>query len=171
MNIQEAAEFLGRTTRAVQRYKAQGKLSARPIKVKGTDNKTREVLDFDKQELAKLKEELDNPTKPLSPQVTRLQPETAAPPAGSDVAAIVAEVLIRLQAAGAFDGRHQLTDGQHAEEGSPILTLEEASRFLKTTPYQVRKAVRQGKLAKVPLGPRGALRFKLDDLTEFVKRL
>jgi hypothetical protein len=96
MNLQEAAIFLGRHERAVERYKKQGRLSARKVKVTRKDGKKGEVLDFDERELQTLKDELDSPSQVISPQVARMEPQdepgALIPSAGLQ---ILAELLQR----------------------------------------------------------------------------
>lgn len=77
MNLQEAATFLGRSERAVERYREAGRLSTRKVKEKGKDGRTREVNDYDAEELQSLKDELDNPSQVISPQVARVEPQDA----------------------------------------------------------------------------------------------
>ena len=57
MNKQEAADYLGVSTRAIERYTQKGKLS-----VKYEGGKTRPVAVSDPEELDKLKEELKTTT-------------------------------------------------------------------------------------------------------------
>jgi hypothetical protein len=57
MNKSDAANFLGKTERAIERYVKDGRLSARYVA-----GKTRSVADFDEAELERLKHELDNPS-------------------------------------------------------------------------------------------------------------
>ena len=56
MNKKEAANYLGVSTRAIERYTSQGKLS-----VKYEKGKTRPIAIYDQKELKKLKEELETP--------------------------------------------------------------------------------------------------------------
>ncbi len=57
MNKKEAAEFLGVSEKTVERYKSSGKLSARLKRIVGTDGKSRKVLEFNKPDLERLKNE------------------------------------------------------------------------------------------------------------------
>lgn len=57
MNKKEAADYLGVSTRAVERYTKQGKLS-----VKYEKGKTRPIATYKPDELKKLKDELETPT-------------------------------------------------------------------------------------------------------------
>ncbi len=59
MNKKEAAEFLGVSDRAVERYKAAGKISARTMRVRGADGKPRPTLDFDRADLERFKADLN----------------------------------------------------------------------------------------------------------------
>ncbi len=56
MNKKEAANYLGVSTRAIERYTKQGKLS-----VKYEKGKTRPIATYNPDELKKLKEELETP--------------------------------------------------------------------------------------------------------------
>lgn len=57
MNKREAAEYLGKTERAVERYTEAARLT-----VRYKPGKTRPVADYDESELRALKHELDNPS-------------------------------------------------------------------------------------------------------------
>jgi len=76
MNKQEAAEFLGVSVRALERYVQQGKISVTYLK-----GKTRPTAHFDPGELERFKEELNQPTtKPaFEPRQT---PTEQQPPTG-----------------------------------------------------------------------------------------
>ncbi|MBD2169580.1 hypothetical protein H6G04_35075 [Calothrix membranacea FACHB-236] len=57
MNKQEAADYLGVSDRALERYVQQGKIS-----VKYEKDKTRSTANFDPKELETFKAELEQPT-------------------------------------------------------------------------------------------------------------
>src|SRR5829696_6843563 len=65
MNKKEAADFLGVSTRAIERYAAKGKISAIYTK-----NKTGQSLaEFNDEDLKRLKEELQQAPYPQRPKV------------------------------------------------------------------------------------------------------
>ena len=69
MNKQEAAEFLGVSVRALERYVQQGRIG-----VTYSKGKTRPTANFDPQELEEFKEELNQPT--IKPAVESRQIST-----------------------------------------------------------------------------------------------
>lgn len=69
MTKQQAAEALGVTTRAVERYTSRGILS-----VKYTKGKTNDVAVYDAREVARLGEKLARPKRPASPAIVRDAP-------------------------------------------------------------------------------------------------
>ncbi|WP_206818095.1 helix-turn-helix domain-containing protein, partial [Chroococcus sp. FPU101] len=78
MNKQEAADYLGVSTRAIERYTQKGKLS-----VKYEGGKTRPVAVYDLSELDKLKEELNTTTYKPAIEATKDTPtELATTPVG-----------------------------------------------------------------------------------------
>ncbi len=74
MNKSDAANFLGKTERAIERYVKDGRLSARYVA-----GKTRSVADFDEAELKRLKYELDNPSD-LRPALAKPTPTNSEQP-------------------------------------------------------------------------------------------
>ena len=74
MNKQQAAEFLGVSVRALERYVQQGRIS-----VKYEKGKTRPTANFDQAELEAFKEELNQPT--IKPAVESRQTLTKLQPA------------------------------------------------------------------------------------------
>jgi len=73
MNKQQAAEFLGVSVRAWERYVQQGRIS-----VKYEKGKTRPTANFDASELEAFKEELNQPT--IKPAVESRQTSTDPQP-------------------------------------------------------------------------------------------
>lgn len=71
MNKQEAADYLGVSVRALERYVSQGKISVRYEK-----GKTRPTANFDAQELERFKEQLNQPI--VKPAVETRQIPTAS---------------------------------------------------------------------------------------------
>jgi DNA-binding transcriptional MerR regulator len=65
MNKKEAAEYLDVSTRAIERYTKQGKLT-----VKYEKGKTRSIAIYDQAELERLKEELNTPVYKPSVEIT-----------------------------------------------------------------------------------------------------
>lgn len=164
----EAAHFLGRTERAVERYKAEGKLSARTEKRKGSDGKMREVLLFDEGELQRLKDEINNPTKPARPLVIRESAPGTAEPSGdllTHLARLLSGQLPPLS----------LTEGSKRQrravpvESKLTLKLDEAAELAGLSANYLRGAIRGGQLKAEKRG-RG-WNIKRADLDAFVKKL
>jgi excisionase family DNA binding protein len=91
MNIKQASKALNRTTRAVERYISQGRLTAHYKKETGKDHRTREVIDLDPKEVETLKAELEQPRRTIRPQVMHeqsQQEQTALAPVGRALDAV-----------------------------------------------------------------------------------
>ena len=55
-------------------------------------------------------------------------------------------------------------------ENSILLTLEEAADILDVPVNTIRGWANTGKLPSLPIGPRGVLRFRMDDVIAFMMR-
>ncbi len=55
-------------------------------------------------------------------------------------------------------------------ENSIFLTLEDAADMLGVPVNTIRGWASTGKLPSLPIGPRGALRFRMDDVISFMMR-
>ena len=68
MNKQEASKFLGVSEKTIERYKAAGRISAKTKRIIGTDGRSRNIIDFNENDLERLKRELNHQT--VYPSVT-----------------------------------------------------------------------------------------------------
>ncbi len=166
MNKQQAAEFLGVTTRAVERYTSQGKLSVRYEK-----GKTRSVAVYSEDELRALKSEIENP----SIHRPAVDPLPAAFDKDSSQALIPTNTE---QGLAEFVGF--LRRASEAKESSPMptisdiaqkimLTLPEAALLTSLSRNHLRQAIEDKKLKARIIG-RG-WRVKRNDLDAYVKKL
>jgi excisionase family DNA binding protein len=174
MNKRAAAEFLGKTERAVERYTEAGKLS-----VRYKPGKTRPVADYDEDELARLRHDLENPSdvRPL-----------VAPPDAADSPTPTNAVQLRQTTSGALERQASaegmaamldpaLADALRAALASRIavpapsllLTIPQAAEWLGVSKYQLEIVIGDGKLTAPKIGrgrrvrPEDLLRLK-DDL-------
>jgi excisionase family DNA binding protein len=180
MNKREAAEFLGKTERAVERYAVSGKLS-----VRYKPGKTRPVADYDEGELAKLKHDLENPSD-VRPLVT--SPDAADSPTPTNAVQLRqttsqalerqagAEGIAILSAAirDALQGRQtpgNATGRWVSVELKDKLTLsfKEASRLSGVPESHLRIAYADGKLRGAKIG-RG-VRVSPDALKAYVAKI
>lgn len=154
---QEAAEYLGVSTRAVENYAAKGRLS-----VTYTKGKRGQIALFDDEELQKLKDEL---TQPIYPQrgtvVSSEQPRTQAIVPFAPSAPLVPQ-----------DGFKPMLDAYRrfvpvAEK--LMLTLAEAQALTNLSRDYLLKAIHEKKL-KAQLIGRG-WKIKREHLEDFIKKL
>jgi hypothetical protein len=163
MNIQEAAKLLERTERAVARYLKAGRLSARKVKVKGKDGKTRDVLDFAEDEVRALKDDLDSPSPVLSPLVQRIAPQDApgglAPAPGLH---FLQELFERQNSS--------LSELRAVSDSWPVwMRRKQALELTGLAPSWFDAGVRTGALPYT--GTRYTRRFHRDDLRAFAERV
>jgi excisionase family DNA binding protein len=166
MNKQQAAEFLGVTTRAVERYTSQGKLSVRYEK-----GKTRPVAVFSEDELRTLKSEIENP--PVHRPAVESLPATGS---GSDSSQALtttkpehalAEFVGFLR--GAFETSQRAAPSISDIAAKTLLKLDEAARLTGLSRGILREAIDAGKLKAKIVGR--AWRIKRDDLDAYVRKL
>jgi excisionase family DNA binding protein len=163
MNKKEAAEYLGISSRQIENYAKQNKLSVR--KEKG---KTGDIAVYDEKELRRLKAELDS-KRIVRPAVTNENDESnesrelirASDSRLSDVPKI-------------FDLVKALTDGKKADQiiaisHKPLLKLDEAAALTGLSRGLLRKAIEANDLKGKIIGR--AYRIKRGDLDEFIKNL
>jgi excisionase family DNA binding protein len=160
MNKSDAANFLGKTERAIERYVKDGRLSARYVA-----GKTRSVADFDEAELERLKHELDNPSD-VRPAIVSPTPTNIEQPRQSTNQA--------LQRAGNIpDGAmlvSMLMEAANAPHApSMLLGVKDAAEFSGLSSSRIMKAIHDGKLDGRKVG-RG---FKLrpEDVRAFVRQV
>ena len=167
MNKKQAAEFLGVSVRALERYVQQGKLTVRYEK-----GKTRPTANFDQRELETFKEELNQPT--IKPAVESRQITTDVYDETDIVPVNVAEfgeftVIDRL--AGMVE--MLITRGDKKPtvpiESKILLTLDEAQAMTGLSKGYLREAIRQGSLKAKQIGK--SWRVKRSDLDDFIEDL
>jgi excisionase family DNA binding protein len=160
MNKTEAAEYLGVSTRALERYTASGKLAAHYER-----GATGRVLTFDQAELARFKTELETPKdKP------RQEPSRAlARPDGAKSQATI-ELLARfIEAAQSGATSPDKARPSVPVEAKLLLTLAEAQALTGLSRSTLRAAINSGELKARQIGK--AFRIKRADLEKFVGKL
>jgi excisionase family DNA binding protein len=180
-NKKEAAAYLGISTRQLENYARQGRLSVR--KEKG---KTGDIAIFDDEELRQLKSELDAKRGLLQGAVVRdgastsgetngagATPESRAIVRGSTsglpqisphefIDQLAAAILAR-QA----EQKHEPTINELAAK--PLLTRAEAQRYTGLSRELLREAVTAGKVKEILLGR--AYRMKRAELDSYIATL
>jgi excisionase family DNA binding protein len=162
MNKQDAADFLGVSTRMIEQHAKRGRLSVRYVKGQRGD-----VADYDESELRALRAEHDSKRAPR-PSVSRDSPET--PEQGSQSIARLSDV----RAPEFLQGLLALAAGRksqpRADVGSKImLTLADAAELSSLSENHLREAIRAGKLKGRIIG-RG-YKIKRVDLDSYIKKL
>jgi excisionase family DNA binding protein len=170
MNKKEAAEYLGVSTRAIERYTQKGLIS-----VKYEGGKTRPVAVYDSEELDKLKEELE--TTIYKPAIESSSP-TSTNLATSDVSlsGLVEKLFIPLshQLALLTEAIKNLQTFPTAPsavkiENKLLLTLREVQALTGLSREILREAIEQGQLKAQIIGK--AWRVKRQDLEEYIENL
>jgi excisionase family DNA binding protein len=170
MNKKEAAEYLGVSTRAIERYTQKGLIS-----VKYEGGKTRPVAVYDSDELDKLKEELE--TTIYKPAIESSSP-TPTNLATSDVSlsGLVEKLFIPLShqlalLTEAIKNLQTLTPAPPAVkiENKLLLTLREVQALTGLSREILREAIEQGQLKAQIVGK--AWRVKRQDLEEYIENL
>lgn len=175
MDIEEAAEYLGVSTKTLRRWVSQGRIQARRV-----PSPTGPRFDFDPQDLDGLRvqhhpevmpdrERLDKTGNDLPDVVPSDQPLTlpAAIPQALDIlremaGAITAAVSKSLGKTGTIDP---------ALSSLPaLMTVDQAAGYLQVSPTKVRELLREGKLRGIRGMGRG-WRIKREDLRRFVEEL
>ncbi len=169
MNKQEAAEFLGVSVRALERYVQQGRIGGHYEK-----GKTRPTLVFDAAELEKFKDELEqklykpavessNSDNPATSDTalarlsssSSMQPETAE----SEHLSALIEVLLEHQS------QRSSTPAYH----KLLLTLAEAQELTGLSRAILRQGISEGTLKAQVIGK--SWRIKYTDLERYVEKL
>lgn len=161
MNKQEAAQYLGCSVRAIERYVQQGKISCRYEK-----GKTNKVAVFDEVELDRFKKELEQPLiKPSFDEPRQMSPEAQSTLAiFSDERGEVGEVdrlssIIEL-----------LLKGQSVRVADKLLlTISEAQELTGLSREYLKQAIASGDLSSKKIGK--AWRIKRIDLEIFISNL
>lgn len=166
MNKKEAAGYLGISTRQLENYARQGRLSVR--KEKG---RTGDIAVFDEEELRQLKTELDAKRGLIQAAVVR---EGASGDGGADGAGATSEsrAIVRGPASGLPQiSPHEFIDqlaaailARQAEQkqkheptinelaAKPLLTRAEAQRYTGLSRELLRELVTTGKVKEIKLG-------------------
>jgi excisionase family DNA binding protein len=165
MNKKQAADYLGTSERAVERYAAKGKLTVRYQKGQRGDEAV-----FDEKELKKLHMELDQKLRRIRPAVA---PMSDTP---DEQALALSDVSLNQQAnqflaiiAAAMQSQQKGTQAQVATENKLILTLAEAQALTNLSRDHLREAIDNGKLKAKIIG-RG-WKVKRIDLENYVNKL
>ncbi len=172
MNKSDAANFLGKTERAIERYVKDGRLSARYVA-----GKTRSVADFDEAELERLKHELDNPSD-VRPAVIPKTPTNAEQPrqsatnalqrtANDEALTMFVSMLSDAMRATQGQGNGKVEQPSIADLSAKLtLSFSEASRFSGVPESHLRAAYAEGNLRGAKIG-RG-VRVLPDDVRKYV---
>jgi len=170
MNKQQAAEFLGVSVRALERYVQQGRIS-----VKYEKGKTRPTANFDQTELEGLKAELNQPT--IKPAVESRQTPTE-PQVESDKPVLYSGEISEFGEISVIDKLSSIIEGLLArDEQEPsvpiadklLLTVQEAQALTGLSKDVLRDAISDGTLKAKLIGR--SWRVKRSDLEEFVAGL
>ncbi|GFE72114.1 helix-turn-helix domain-containing protein [Chroococcus sp. FPU101] len=170
MNKQEAADYLGVSTRAIERYTQKGKLS-----VKYEGGKTRPVAVYDSEELDKLKEELKTTTyKPAIEAASPTPTELATTPVG--LSGLVEKFILPLsgqlqQLTEAIQSLKTLSTAKPTVgiENKLLLTLREVQALTGLSRETLREAIASHQLKAQIVGK--AWRVKRKDLEEYIENL
>jgi excisionase family DNA binding protein len=162
MNKKEAAEYLGVSTRLVEKYASEGRIGA----VTYVRGRTGKQAEYDRQAVEKLKVALDTPDTAL----------TTRTPEARLFATLLAEVLERREQANIGALRGLLNDGSDKPRSASIrvsekilLTINDCRLLTGLSRQLLRQAIEDGKLKGRLIG-RG-FRIKRDDLDVFIKKL
>ena len=170
MNKQQAAEFLGVSVRALERYVQQGRIS-----VKYEKGRTRSTANFDQTELEGLKAELNQPT--IKPAVesrqtpTEQQLESDKPVLYSGEISEFGEITVIDKLSSIIEG---LLARDEIQPSVPIadkllLTVHEAQALTGLSKDVLRDAISDGTLKAKVIGR--SWRVKRSDLDQFVAGL
>lgn len=164
MNKSQAAEYLGVSVRAVERYAAAGKLAARYER-----GKTGQVLAFDESELARFKAELEAPADKPRQEPTKALARLGGTSRGTSQSAAI-EVLARFMEAAQMGA----TSPDKVRPSVPVeakllLTLAEAQALTGLSRSTLRAAIDAKKLKAQIIGR--AFRIKRAELEKFVGSL
>ncbi|MBW4636291.1 MAG: helix-turn-helix domain-containing protein [Iphinoe sp. HA4291-MV1] len=170
MNKQEAADFLGVSVRALERYVQQGRISVRYEK-----GKTRPTAHFDSSELEVFKTELEQPSyKPAveSRQIaTEQQPETDKPVLYTGEISEFGEISVVDKLSSIIEALLGKTENQPSVPigDKLLLTLAEAQALTGLSKEILRDAIAQGKLKAKIIGR--SWRIKRSDLEQYIATL
>jgi hypothetical protein len=162
MNKKEAAEYLGVSTRLVEKYASEGRLG----EVTYVRGRTGKQAEYDRQAVEKLKAALDTPDTAL----------TARMPEARLFAALLAEILERREQANIEAIRGLLKGGSDKPRSASVrlsekllLTINDCRMLTGLSWGILRLAIEDGELKGRIIG-RG-FRIKRSDLDMFIKKL
>jgi excisionase family DNA binding protein len=170
MNKQEAADYLGVSVRALERYVQQGKIS-----VKYEKGKTRSTANFDPKELETFKAELEQPTiKPAfeSRQIaTEPQSDTGKLIHNAGEVSTFGEIGVIDKLSGIIEALLGKGDNQPLVPIADklLLTIAEAQALTGLSREFLKDAVNKGELKAKQIGK--SWRVKRSDLEEYVDKL
>ncbi|MFB2834085.1 helix-turn-helix domain-containing protein [Floridanema evergladense] len=164
MNKQEAADFLGVSVRALERYVSQGRISVRYEK-----GKTRPTANFDEQELEAFKQELNQPTyKPRQiPTPSQVEEDTALTHSGE--VSEFGEITAIDKLAGIIEKLLQREFPSVPVADKLLLTISEAQALTGLSREILREAIATGELKAKVIGK--GWKIKRSDLDKFIDEL
>jgi excisionase family DNA binding protein len=161
MDKEAAAEFLGVSTRTLQRYTTQGKIT-----VAYKHGKTGAEADYDESELKRFKDQQENVIyQPAHSAAAGEGQSLALAPIQREGAALAGAAA----AAAAILERLQPSKAHVPVESKPLLKIDEASILTGLSRQILRDAIEANKLKAKIVGR--AWRIKRDDLDQFLKKL
>jgi excisionase family DNA binding protein len=162
MNKKEAAEYLGVSTRLVEKYASEGRMG----EVTYVRGRTGKQAEYDRQAVEKLKADLDTPNTAIA----------ARTPDARLFAAHLVEILERREQANIEALRGLLNDGSDKPRSASVrvsekilLTINDCMLLTGLSRQVLRQAIEDGKLKGRIIGR--AYRVKRVDLDEFIKKL
>ncbi len=172
MNKQEAANYLGCSVRAIERYTQKGRLSATYVK-----GKTSPAAEYREEDLRALKVELDAELYPQRPAVETPSPAKSANLAHNPAALATLSASASSQSDfAALIGAIVRESVQAAVAGVPVvgklvLSLKEASAVAGIPRGRLLEAIESGKLKASKDTIARGWRVKRDNLDAYVKKL
>lgn len=168
MNKKEAAKFLGVSTRAIERYVKQGKISVKYVK-----GKTGKVANYEEAELSTFKDELEQAIhKPAIEKVETVETSLANHNVGAS--GLLEKIILPLSSQ-----LTQLTEAIQNLKSPPqpvvpteqklLLTLKEVQALTGLSREILREAIQQGRLKAKIIGK--SWRVKRGDLEDFIESL
>ncbi len=168
MNKEEAAAYLGISTRTLERYSKDGK-----VQVKYEGAKTRPIAIYDKEDLDQLKTELQTPViKPTIANSATIPTATDIDLVGlSGFVGIVARLVNPIERLiDAFDRRMKLESKPQVPVADKLLlTMPEAQALTGLSRDILKEAISAGELPTKIMGK--AYRFKRTDIEAYIDRL
>jgi excisionase family DNA binding protein len=168
MNKEEAAAYLGISTRTLERYSKDGKLQ---VKYEGA--KTRPIATYDPDDLDQLKAELETPT--IKPTVSDAALTPTVPDTERGEMSGIVGVLMRLtnpieRLIDTLDRRASLESKPHVPIADKLLlTMPEAQALTGLSREILKEAIDAGNLPTKRMGK--AYRFKRKDIEQYIERL